>query len=168
MAAFDPFGDFPDADPFGAFPDAGPSLPTTSTNQLSAAPLSARPQFAFTPEDRDIAIRTVFGEAEGGGPDEMAAVAQVLKNRALAARTSLADEALKKNQFEPWMHPDRRKRMLDLTPDDAAYRQVAAVLDPILNGEVDDITGGATHFYAPEAQKALGRKPPQWDNGSGR
>ena len=117
-------------------------------------------------EDRDLAIRTVWGEASDGTSDEIAAVANVINNRAKASGKTPRDVVFEKGQFEPWMRADRRRQMENLTGPD--YDAVARIVDPILRGEAEDITGGATHFYAPYAQARLGRKPPEWDDGSGQ
>lgn len=168
MAAsdYDPFDIFPDADPLEAFPDADPS-PPTSVDQ-PPQPQAIRAPKSWDDDDRDFLIRTVWGEASGGDADEMKAVANVIKNRSRGSGRSITDEIMKPGQFEPWMRRKRRRDMLALDPDGEDYRQIASIVDPILNDEEDDITGGATYFYAPEAQAKLKRRPPKWDDGTGR
>jgi len=115
--------------------------------------------------DEDIAIRTIIGEAKGEGQRGWNAVAGVMRNRAKGGKQTLRDVALAPNQFEPWS--SRKKELESIDPNSRTYQDVARTTLPVLRGEVDDPTGGATHFYSPSAQSALGRKPPSWDNGKG-
>ncbi|WP_264051677.1 cell wall hydrolase [Methylobacterium flocculans] len=116
--------------------------------------------------DADTAIRTVMAEAGNQGPEGMKAVAGVLRNRALLAGTGVGAEARKPNQFEPW-NPDSGNDPRRFKVDSPEYQAAAKLVIPVLRGEVADPTGGATHFYAPKAQAALGRNVPDWDDGSG-
>jgi hypothetical protein len=120
----------------------------------------------ITPDpDEDLAIRTVIGEAKGEGERGWQAVAGVIRNRANQARQSLKDVVLAPNQFEPWS--SRKQELESYDPNSPTYQNVARAVLPVLRGEAEDPTGGATHFYGPGSQAALGRKPPSWDNGSG-
>jgi hypothetical protein len=128
-----------------------------------AAP-AARPQsINLTPQQRDILIRTVYGEASNQDDIGQQAVANVILNRARLAGTAPDYEALKKNQFEPWWNAKARARMERLSTEDPAYRRAQQAVDAALSG--DDPTGGATHFYSPSVQAALGRRMPSWDRG---
>lgn len=120
--------------------------------------------------DRDLAIRTVLAEAGGEGPEGMAAVAAVIKNRMAAGRyggRSAAEVVTAPNQFEPWNKigagakndPTRFDRKSD------AYAAAARIVDGVFGGGLADPTGGATHFYAPVAQAELGRNAPSWAKG---
>jgi spore germination cell wall hydrolase CwlJ-like protein len=125
------------------------------------------PTFANMPKDDfDAVVRTVYGEAAGEPPEGRKAVAAVIANRARAAGTTLRDEALKPNQFEPWGDSAARQRMLALRPTDPKYQQIASEVRDVLE-RGNDPTGGATHFYAPKAQAALGRSVPSWATGRG-
>ena len=119
------------------------------------------------PKDVDIAVRTVLAEAGGEGPEGMAAVAAVLRNRAAGAGSTIGQEALKPNQFEPW-NPGSGNDPRRFDPKSPEYQAAYKTILPVLTGQADDPTGGATHFYAPKAQAALGRAAPSWDNGKGR
>ena len=57
---------------------------------------------------------------------------------------------------------------MSYSPTDPAYKAAAKVVDDAISGKTPDPTGGATKFYAPDAQKALGRQPPKWDDGTGQ
>lgn len=115
----------------------------------------------------DVTIRTAYGEADGEGPVGQAAIAAVMLNRAAASGKTLTEVAMEPSQFEPWMTPATRKRLNALSPSGPAYQRVADAVLPILMGEAPDPTGGATDFYSPSAQRALGRPAPTWDDGRG-
>lgn len=117
--------------------------------------------------DEDAAVRTVIGEARNEGPRGWQAVGGVIRNRAKQSGLSLTDVVHAPSQFEPWSHPDIRQKLNSISPNDPIYRQVASTVLPVLRGTAADPTGGATHFYAPKAQAALGRSAPSFDNGTG-
>ena len=122
--------------------------------------------FPMSPQDRDIAIRTMMGEE--GDPMGQAGVAATMINRARTGQyggKTLSSVALAPGQFEPWKA--RPNDLWAIPTNDPGYLQAGQILDGVASGALPDPTGGATHFYAPAAQKALGRKPPAWDNGSG-
>lgn len=120
----------------------------------------------MTPQQRDLVIRTIVGEAANQGERGMQAVAAVIGNRMAQSGRGGDQVVLAPNQFEPWGNASARARMQALTPDSPRYQQAAAAVDALARGGADP-TGGATHFYAPRAQAALGRRPPSWDNGTG-
>jgi hypothetical protein len=120
----------------------------------------------MSPEDRDLAIRTMLAEAGNGGASGMVAVANTILNRVKSGRygQGVRGVVLAKSQFEPWS-PHVRGTANDprrFSPNDAKYKEAADLLDAAASGVIPDITGGATHFYAPEAQSALGRNTPKW------
>jgi hypothetical protein len=120
------------------------------------------------PKHRDMLIRTVFGEAANQPPEGQAAVAAVVKNRMQAGRyggTDVPGVVQAKGQFEPWGNPEARAGMLGLSPQDPRYQQIGAIVDQVLAGQMPDPTNGATHFFAPKAQAALGRQAPKWAQG---
>jgi hypothetical protein len=112
--------------------------------------------------DKDLMARTLYGEANWKNPRAQAAVAQVIVNRALADGYpgTVGDVVLQHGQFEPWSN--RRGELLSLPMDSAAYRQSLQTVNDVLAGNVPDMTGGATHFFSPKAQAALGRTAPAW------
>ena len=117
----------------------------------------------LSPYDRDIAIRTILGEAGDQGQAGQAAVANVIRNRHAAGfADSASGVALQKGQFEPWMTEAGRARLQAIDPSSPAYRQAGETLDNVYSGQYADPTNGATHFYAPALQSALGRKDPSW------
>lgn len=120
--------------------------------------------------DRDLAIRTVLAEAAGEGPQGMAAVAAVIKNRMAAGKyggRSAAEVVTAPNQFEPWNTPGSGKKNdpLGYRAGTPAYEDAGRIVDAVFSGRVADPTGGMTHFYAPIAQAQLGRDAPAWATG---
>jgi hypothetical protein len=113
-------------------------------------------------QDRDMAIRTMYGEDPG---KSALGVANVIRRRAIdgTGGSTPSEVVTAKGQFEPWARPEARARMASLSPDSPTYQRMAETLDQAYAG--NDPTGGATHFYAPKAQAELGRQPPKWAQG---
>lgn len=118
--------------------------------------------------DRDAAIRTIWGEARNQGTEGMAAVANVILNRAEKGTygKSLTDIVKAPHQFEPWGNPTTRAAMQSLDPSSPEYQKIASVFDQVASGKLPDITKGADMFYSPKAQAALGREAPSWAKNS--
>jgi spore germination cell wall hydrolase CwlJ-like protein len=118
--------------------------------------------------DRDAAIRTVLAEAGNQDATGMNAVASVIRNRAVnggfGGNTPSA-VVTAPNQFEPWNTAAGRSRMAAIDPNSPQYAAAGHALDSAYMG--NDPTNGATMFYGPKAQAALGRPVPSWDNGTG-
>lgn len=138
-----------------------------------AAPLKAeaapaaeavKPVSLMAANDRDVAIRTIYGEASNQGEAGWQAVANVLLNRKEAGKygKTLEKIAKAKNQFEPWGNAEARARMEALDPNSSEYKAIGDVLDRVAKGDLPDNTGGATHFLQRQLQESLGRKVPKW------
>ena len=119
---------------------------------------------AVSPLDRDLWIRTVIGEA--ANDPSATGVASVIANRMRNSGQGAASVVLSPGQFEPWA--TRSRELMSYSPDSTPYKTAASIVDGIIAGTTADPTGGATQFYAPVAQKALGRNPPSWDDGTGQ
>lgn len=129
------------------------------------------PVDSLDPTSRDLAIRTIYGEAAREPDEGKAAVAAVIRNRVAAGRFGGDDVrgvVLAKNQFEPWNRADARSRMMSLKPGMPDYDRIGQIVDGVWSGQVADPTKGATHFFAPQAQAALGRSVPAWAQGEGQ
>ena len=116
-----------------------------------------------TDSDRDIAIRTMLGEASGEGPEGMAAVAHVLFNRKKAGRwgDSIKDVALQPYQFSAWNKGEGGNSLVNkYGPDSEEYQRAARLYDLVSAGVIPDPTGGATHYYAHNTIDA----PDWWGN----
>lgn len=122
---------------------------------------------SLDPRSREFAIRTVLGEAANEPDEGMAGVAAVIKNRIQAGRyggNDVMSVVRAPSQFEPWGTAEGQRRMYGYRPDSEAYKRAGAVVDRVF-GEGYDPTSGATHFYSPSAQAALGRQAPKWAQG---
>lgn len=136
---------------------ASPPMPTP------AAPTPPGAQ----PSDRELAVRTIAAETSGN-PAETQGIAAVIANRLKTGKwgSTLGDVVLATNQFEPWNKPGARNDPMNIDPASPRYKQAESALAAALSGQ--DPTNGATHFFAPAAQAALGRNAPSWAQGGGQ
>jgi N-acetyl-anhydromuramyl-L-alanine amidase AmpD/spore germination cell wall hydrolase CwlJ-like protein len=131
---------------------------TSEGMQPAHAPQSAPQSMDLSPSDRDRLIRTVATEA--ANPNEQAAIASVLRNRLQAGGWygNNVTAVTRPNQFEVWSNG----RAASVRQDSPEYKTATAAVDGVFGGTAQDQTGGATHFYSPKSQDALGRKAPDW------
>ena len=113
------------------------------------------------PEDLAAMVRTVIGEAGNQSPEGQRAVAEVILNRARESGMTPRQVVMAKGQFEPWATRGAELNAID--PNSQQYQSVLGNITPAF--APDDPTGGADHFYAPQAQAALGRDAPDWAQG---
>ena len=108
-------------------------------------------------------VRTVIGEAGGEPLTGQQGVAAVIKNRMNLGKQDAQSVIFAPNQFEPWNNAATRAKLEGLDPTSQQYQDVLnKAVRPVMSGQADDPTGGATNFYSPTAQKALGRDTPSW------
>jgi hypothetical protein len=121
----------------------------------------------LTDRDRDLIIRTIAAETSGKSPEESQAIAHVILNRIQSGKYGASPEAVlfARKQFEPWSNPNGANYPMRFTPESRRYKIGQEALDAALGAE--DITKGATNFWAPKAQAALGRRPPKWGRTGG-
>lgn len=120
------------------------------------------------PDDRDILIRTVMGEAANQPDIGQAAVAHVIQNRVASGQwgDTPTKVVMAKSQFEPWS--TRADELRGYDPKSAAYQRTAAIIDDVLAGKTPDPTGGATHFLQEDiVRKRRGGTLPKWAQGDG-
>ena len=122
------------------------------------------------PSDDELAIRTMLSEAGRGrrgeiNPQEALGIGAVIVNRAKSRGLSPGDVVLQRGQFEPWARPGGDNDPMKWDTSSPAYRQMAEYWARAKAGE--DPTGGATHFYGPASQAALGRAAPSWASAPG-
>ena len=160
-----------------------PPTPEPTTDQLlallsnptksvaSAAIDQAAPQSrampAMTPQQRDLIIRTIAAEASGKSPEEAQAIGHVIMNRIASGRYGATPEKVlfAPNQFEPWNDPRGSNYPMRHKPGTTRYEKAQDALEAAMGG--NDITGGATLFWGPKAQAALGRPAPKWGRTGG-
>ena len=116
---------------------------------------------------RDLIIRTIAAETSGKTPEESQAIAHVILNRIQSGKYGASPEAVlfARKQFEPWSNPNGANYPMRFSPESRRYGLGQTALDAALGAE--DITNGATNFWAPKAQAALGRRPPKWGRTGG-
>lgn len=100
----------------------------------------------LTPEERDLLVRTVIGEASNQPELGKAAVANVVLNRLNAGGygDDLKGVLFKPKQFEPW--GTRSRELMSYSPESKPYNEAAAAVEKVLSGKFEDPTKGATHF----------------------
>jgi hypothetical protein len=124
----------------------------------------------ISPQDRDLMIRTVIGEAGNQPPDGQAAVAHVILNRVNDGGyggSTPSDVVLAPNQFEPWQ--TRASELSNISPTSGAYQSAANIVDGVISGNIKDPTDGATHFLnADVVRQRRGGSLPSWASGGGQ
>lgn len=123
----------------------------------------------ISPQDRDLMIRTVIGEADDQPDVGQAGVAHVILNRLGTGKwgDSASGVVLARNQFEPWS--TRARELNGIKPDSPRYQKTAAIVDDVLSGQTPDPTGGATHFLQEDlVRKRRGGSLPDWASGGGQ
>lgn len=130
------------------------------TGETAAKPVKATKPAKYDPFDA--AVRTVIAEESDPAAQEW--VAGVIANRLKSGKygKDLYEVVTAEGQFEPWARGTAQK----VDPNSPDYKATAERVKDILEGKRDP-SGGATHFYAPEAQAKLGREKPAWDDGTG-
>lgn len=118
-------------------------------------------------DERDTVIRTVLGEAADQGPEGWAAVAHVIKNRTADPRWggTPAEVAKQPWQFSAWNDASNGGNSLvsKYNPGDRPYDDVGRIVDEVFAGAIDDPTGQAVYYYAPQGMPG-GREPSWWDD----
>jgi hypothetical protein len=123
------------------------------------------PEGEYQPSDDELAIRTILSETSRNrrgeiNPQEALGIGAVIANRAKQRGLSPSDVVLQTNQFEPWNKPGGSNDPMKWSPESPQYQQAAELWARAKGGE--DPTGGASHFWGPGSQFALGRAAPKW------
>jgi len=117
-------------------------------------------------EDVDYLARTMLREAGGEGERGMTAVGHVVRNRLQSGDygDNVKSIVTAPKQFTPW-NPDLAGTKADprlIDTETPGYKTAAALARGVLNNELEDPTGGATHFanvktvLADRAKQGLG------------
>ena len=105
--------------------------------------------------EKELLARAIYGEASNQGEEGMQAVGNVIMNRVNGKEwygNTLTGVILKDKQFSVFNDPEGRnyKRMMGATEDDKEYQQALEIAEGLILGNIDDNTGGATHYYNPD------------------
>ena len=113
-------------------------------------------------EDVTIMAKTIWGEARGESDEGKAAVGWVIRNRAEKPRwwgLTIAGVCLKKWQFSCWNPSDpNAEKIANLSDEELS--PFILIAESVLDGEIDDPTGGATHYHV-HGMKNM----PKWSEG---
>jgi len=90
----------------------------------------------------------------------MTSVLNVLMNRAAKRKTSVYEEAIRRLQFSSMTAAGDPNLILYPSAIDPQWAEALALMAEASQGTLTDITGGATHYYAPAGQKD--GKAPAW------
>ena len=128
----------------GAASAAGTTPGMGIPGSAASAPMSS--------DARDLAIRTIYGEAGGEPATGQAGVAAVLKNRLAGGQYGgdMQSVILAPKQFSLWNKGDPAgDNARKLSPDSPSYQKIGQIYDGVMSGQIPDPTGGATHYYNP-------------------
>lgn len=151
---------------FGAISDFADRVrisPTVAPGRATAERL-AEPEVSGPPTfeqmkasatEREVVARTIWAEARDQGGSGMAAVAHVIRNRAVVGRYGGGRPrgvALAPFQFSVWNEDSRNRRAsLAVTTADAQYREALKIYDAVIGAgddrQVPPNVRGATHYY---------------------
>jgi hypothetical protein len=123
---------------------------------------------ALSPQDRDIVARTMLSEAGQDGPQGMAAVAAVIKNRLQSGQygASPSEVVQQPNAFSAWSLPKTdSNNPSKWSPKSPQYQQASSIADSVFSGQIPDPTGGASHYLNPAIVTAQKGKLPDWAQG---
>jgi spore germination cell wall hydrolase CwlJ-like protein/GNAT superfamily N-acetyltransferase len=113
-------------------------------------------------QQADYVARTIAAETSGKSPEEAQAIASVILNRIRSGQYGATPEDVlfAKNQFEPWSNRAGANYPMKISDKSQRYLDAQAALEAAQTGE--DITRGATNFWGPKSQYALGRSTPKF------
>jgi spore germination cell wall hydrolase CwlJ-like protein len=113
-------------------------------------------------QQADYIARTIAAETSGKSPEEAQAIASVILNRIRSGQYGATPEDVlfAKNQFEPWSNRAGANYPMKISDKSQRYLDAQAALEAAQIGE--DITRGATNFWGPKSQYALGRSTPKF------
>jgi N-acetylmuramoyl-L-alanine amidase len=132
---------------------------------VAEGPAPALPAFQpLSPTDRDVLIRTLYGEAGNESEAGQIAVVHVIRNRLLRGPATRfgatpAGVCQKPWQFSCWNSGDpMRARMEKLARGSATYEALGDVVDRAW--QMPDTVGGSDHYYASYIGKPAWAAPP--------
>jgi N-acetylmuramoyl-L-alanine amidase len=95
-------------------------------------------------------------ENRGGGRQGMQSVLNVIRNLALRDHSSLYEQVIHPYRFSSMTAPGDPQLLVYPKPNDASFALAYALAEDAIQGNLTDITGGATHYFAASIP------PPSW------
>ncbi len=120
----------------------------------------------LSPQDLDMAARTLIGEAGQEPYLGKAGVAAVILNRLNSGRwgDSVANVVLAPKQFTTWQ--DRPRELAAISPQSQAYQDAYNVVRDVANGDTPDPTNGAMNYAnVDQVQRAGNTSAMKWIRG---
>lgn len=105
----------------------------------------------MTQEDLYETALCLWREARGEGIEGMTAVGCVIRNRAQKHGKPFAWVVLQKLQFTSMTDPNDPEYKLYPPEDDPVWPEAKQIAQEIIEGALDDITGGATLYWNPKS-----------------
>jgi len=109
-----------------------------------------------------VIARTAWAEARGQGAQGMAAVINVIMNRAAIGGwygDSPVSVCLKPHQFSCWNENDPNKcKLVAVTEDDEEFNKAVILEELALARKLKDVTNGATHYHAKNIRPKWAKK----------
>ena len=102
----------------------------------------------MTIQDQVVGALTAWRENRGGGVAGMTSVINVLVNRATHRGTDVYTEAVRRLQFSSMTAAGDPNLILFPADNDQQWQEALALASQASRGALDDITGGATSYYA--------------------
>lgn len=102
----------------------------------------------------EIAAYTLLGEAAGEGPEGMAAVMHVIKNRAESGQypSNIGAVALQHSskgyQFTTWSPKHGNSPTKKFSKNSKEFKQAMAIVNAVMSGDIPDPTGQALNYFA--------------------
>lgn len=118
-----------------------------------------------TADDLDTLTRTMAGEVRGESREGRIAMAWSVRNRATYPASTkwwgntIKEVCLKAGQFDCWRTGDPNYNVVTaMKASDSLYQELYNLALLVTTGEVEDPTGGATHYLNPTILRGL----PNW------
>ena len=102
----------------------------------------------MTQQDKVIGALCAWRENRGGGTAGLQSVLNVLQNRAIHRGTSIYAEATRRLQFSSMTAPGDPNLIIYPADDDPQWAMALVLAGQMADGVLQDITGGATSYYA--------------------
>ena len=102
----------------------------------------------MTIQDQVVGALTAWRENRGGGVAGMTSVINVLVNRATHRGTDVYTEAVRRLQFSSMTAAGDPNLILFPADNDPQWQEALTLASQASRGSLDDITGGATSYYA--------------------